>query len=30
MVQGLSTGARRQLADLLTQCAENLEIGPAD
>jgi DNA-binding MarR family transcriptional regulator len=30
MVQGLSTGARRQLADLLTQCAENLEHGPAD
>jgi DNA-binding MarR family transcriptional regulator len=30
MVQGLSTGARRQLAELLTQCAENLEIGPAD
>jgi DNA-binding MarR family transcriptional regulator len=25
MVQGLSASARRQLADLLTQCAENLE-----
>ncbi len=30
MVQGLSPSARRQLADLLTQCAENLENGPAD
>jgi DNA-binding MarR family transcriptional regulator len=30
MVQGLSVDARRQLADLLTQCAENLENGPAD
>jgi DNA-binding MarR family transcriptional regulator len=27
MVQGLSAAARRQLADLLTQCAENLENG---
>jgi DNA-binding MarR family transcriptional regulator len=25
MVQGLSASARRQLADLLTRCAENLE-----
>lgn len=30
MVQGLSTGARQQLADLLTRCAENLENGPSD
>jgi len=30
MVQGLSAGARQQLADLLTQCAENLETGPSD
>jgi DNA-binding MarR family transcriptional regulator len=29
MVQGLSPSARRQLADLLTQCAENLESGAA-
>jgi DNA-binding MarR family transcriptional regulator len=30
MMQGLSKAARRQLADLLTQCAENLENGPAE
>jgi DNA-binding MarR family transcriptional regulator len=28
MADGLSSGARRQLADLLTRCAENLETGP--
>ncbi|MET0474822.1 MAG: MarR family transcriptional regulator [Mycobacterium sp.] len=28
MVQGLSAGATRQLAVLLTRCAENLENGP--
>jgi DNA-binding MarR family transcriptional regulator len=30
MVQGLSTAARRQLADLLAQCAANLESGPVE
>jgi DNA-binding MarR family transcriptional regulator len=30
MVQGLSAGARQQLADLLTRCAENLENGRCD
>jgi DNA-binding MarR family transcriptional regulator len=30
MLQGLSASARRQLAELLTQCAENLESEPAD
>ena len=29
MVQGLSASARRQLAELLTRCAENLESEPA-
>lgn len=30
MVQGLSATARRQLADLLTRCADNLEGGRSD
>ncbi|MBJ7336287.1 MarR family transcriptional regulator [Mycolicibacterium sp.] len=30
MVQGLSATSRRQLAELLAMCAENLENGPAE
>lgn len=30
MVQGFSTGAKNQLADLLTRCAENLENGSVE
>jgi DNA-binding MarR family transcriptional regulator len=30
MTEGLSTGARRQLASALTRCAANLEAGPTD
>jgi DNA-binding MarR family transcriptional regulator len=30
MMHGLSASARRELAELLTRCAENLENGPFD
>jgi DNA-binding MarR family transcriptional regulator len=30
MVRGLSVGARHELTDLLTRCAENLENGPVE